>query len=47
MPADTGDLLYIEDTNGRVYGINTAASAFELIIREAPEEEVEDENDKR
>jgi hypothetical protein len=33
MPADTGDLLYVHDEQGRVYGINTNAADLCWIVK--------------
>lgn len=34
MPCDTGDLLYVEDEQGAVHGINTSGSVFERVIKQ-------------
>lgn len=31
MPCATGDLLYLKDDDGTVYGINTGSSHFDMI----------------
>lgn len=34
MPADVGDLLYVEDEKGGIHGINPSCATFERIMKQ-------------